>query len=78
MTRFRSMAGVRTFSVMAVIAAISIPWMGWWAVAVVIGCVLLGALTAPQRELPHRSRARLIYEAVQRRLDRSSWRPRPF
>jgi hypothetical protein len=78
MTRFRSMAGVRTFSVMALISAIAIPWAGWWAVGAVIVCVLLGALSAPHGELPHRSRARLLLEAVQRRIDRSSWRPRPF
>ncbi|CAN5621368.1 hypothetical protein BH23GEM8_BH23GEM8_21670 [soil metagenome] len=78
MTRFRSMAGVRTFSVLALISAIAIPWAGWWAVGAVIVSVLLGALLVPHNELPHRGRARLLYEAVQRRLDRSSWRPRSF
>jgi hypothetical protein len=78
MTRFRSMAGVRAFSVLALISAFAIPWVGWWAVGAVIVFVLLGALSAPHRELPHRSRAKLVYEAIQRRLGRSSWRPRPF
>jgi hypothetical protein len=78
MTRFRSMAAVRTFSVMALISAIAIPWVGWWAVAAVIVCVLLGAWSAPHPEVPHRGRVRLLYEALHRRLVRSSWRPRSF
>jgi hypothetical protein len=69
-----SIGPARAASILAIAAALAIPWYGWLAAGAAVFMVLLGALLAPHQELPHRSRLRLLTEAVRRRFARSPWR----
>ncbi len=76
MKRLAGMAPARIASVLALVAAVAIPWYGWVAAGAAVFLVLLGAVLAPRVEMPHRGRLRLLAGAIQRRFLRSPWRPK--
>ena len=76
--RLDRLTATRIASVLALLAAILIPWYGWIAAGAVAALVLAGALLAPHPHLPHRGRVRMIFEALRRRVVRSPWRMKRF
>ena len=74
MNRLRRALGV--LSILALLAALSMPWFGWQALAVAGVLLLVGALVVP-RPVSHAHKPRLpsAIDAVRRRLARHPWRP---
>ena len=74
MNRLRRALGV--LSILALLAALSMPWFGWQALAVAGVLLLVGALVVPRPvSHAHKPRLRSAIDAVRRRLARHPWRP---
>jgi hypothetical protein len=77
MKKPRNLIGARILSILALAAALSIPWFGWWTLALAAALLVLGALLAPRPvHHAHKPRLRSALDAVKRRLVRHPWRPR--
>jgi hypothetical protein len=69
----------RFVSLAALAAALSMPWMGWPALTLAVVLALGAAYVSPRpREHAHNRGLRAVWQALQRRIVRHSWRPRPF
>lgn len=77
MRKPKSMIWARAFSLLALAAFFSMPWFGWWALAVAVGLVFLGVLTVPRSTSSHEHKARVqsMLNSVRRRFVRHPWRP---
>ena len=76
MRKQASLVGARVLSILALLAALSMPWFGWQALAVAGVLLLVGALVVPRPvSHAHKPRLRSAIDAVRRRLARHPWRP---
>ena len=76
MKKPKSVIAARVLSVLALLAALSVPWFGWMALAAAAVLLVSGALVVPRPvSHAHKPRLRSALDAVKRRLARHPWRP---
>ena len=76
MKKPKSVIGARVLSILALLAALSLPWFGWRSLTVAAVLLIAGALVVPRPvSHAHKPRLRSALDAVRRRLVRHPWRP---
>lgn len=76
MRKPKGVIAARVLSILALLAALSLPWFGWRALTVAAVLLVVGALVVPRPvSHAHKPRLRSALDAIRRRLARHPWRP---